>query len=263
MLVTNNCEDVTQIKLSRYPETTPVSAYLVDGLLVDTGLAYTAEELTGFLQARKVKTVVNTHYHEDHIGGNHLLHERLGIEFFAHKIAVERINQPAKLYPYQELVWGYPVPTRVNVIGESISTDLHRFEVIHTPGHSPDHICLLERERGWLFAGDLFHSTHPVVARPEEDQKQIIQSLRLVIDLKPRLLFTAPANVVAEPESVLDGTVQYLEQLGQKIRELHNRGLTPPEIRREIFGDEHPAAARTQEQFSHLNLILGFMKDGD
>jgi hypothetical protein len=38
MLVTNNCEDVTQIKLSRYPETTPVSAYLVDGLLVDTGL---------------------------------------------------------------------------------------------------------------------------------------------------------------------------------------------------------------------------------
>ena len=69
--------------------------------------------------------------------------------------------------------------------------------------------------------------------------------------------------MVAEPESVLDGTVQYLEQLGQKIRELHNRGLTPPEIRREIFGDEHPAAARTQEQFSHLNLILGFMKDGD
>ena len=30
------------------------------------------------------------------------------------------------------------------------------FQVIYTPGHSPDHICLFEHKHGWLFTGDLF-----------------------------------------------------------------------------------------------------------
>lgn len=263
MLSANNYGDVTQIKLSRYPETRIVSAYYVDGLLIDTGLAYTAEELTGFLQSQKIRAAVNTHYHEDHTGANYLLHEILGAQLFAHQLAIDRISQPAKLYPYQELVWGYPIPTQVQALDDSISTDSYHFEVIHTPEHSSGHICLFERNQGWLFTGDLFHSTHPIVARPEENQKQVIRSLRLVQRLKPRLLFTAPSNVVMEPDKILDETILYLEQLGQKVEELRQNGLTPIEMRQKIFGNEHHMTMRTQEQFSHLNLILGFMKGRD
>ena len=247
-----------QIKLSRRMGSTSVSTYLVDGLLIDSGLAYTSEELLDFLKTRKVKILVNTHYHEDHIGANYLLREKLGIELFAHRLAVEKINQRPKLYLYQEEVWGYPVPTKPEVIGDNVATDLFSFEVIHTPGHSPDHICLFERSRGWLFSGDLFHSTHPVVARPEENQWQILESLRLVKGLKPRILFTAPSDVVSEPEKVLDETVRYLEQLGKRIEDFNKKGLSSVEIRQEIFGEERPITAMTQEQFSSLNLILGF-----
>lgn len=263
MLIASEHEGVTRITLSRYPETTSVSVYLLDGLLVDTGLAYTAEELAAFLKTRDVAVVVNTHYHEDHIGGNYLLKERPGVELYGHGLAVDKINASAKLYPYQEQVWGYPVPTRVNVIGDSISTSSHRFEVIHTPGHSPDHICLFERSRGWLFAGDFFHSTHPGVARPEEDQRQIMESLRAVRALKPRMMFTAPSGVVAEPDKVLDETIAYMEELDRRIASYRSRGLSAVEIRQGIFRAEHPMAAMTQEQFSHLNLILGFLKDTD
>ena len=267
MIIATQYEEVTQIKMSRYPGFNPsysVCAYLVDGLLIDSGLAYTAEELTDFLKDKGVKTVVNTHYHEDHISANVLLKERYGVELLAHPLAVDRINRPAKLYPYQEEVWGYPTPSQVKAIGDSVSTPHFRFEVISTPGHCDDHICLFERSKGWLFTGDLWVNKHPNAARPEENQLQIIDSLKKVKDLMPRALFPSSRGnrVVADPVPVLEETIRYLEDVGQRVKELYDKGLSPEEIRQELFGDESPLAELTQQQFSSLNLVKSFLKGG-
>ncbi len=64
------------------------AAYLVDGLLIDTGCAFTAEELICFLREHEVKQVVNTHHHEDHVGANYLIQRELGLDIFAHATAV-------------------------------------------------------------------------------------------------------------------------------------------------------------------------------
>ena len=55
--------EVQQIRLSRYPDfpvATWVCAYLIDGLLIDTGPAYTAQELTAAMADRNLKLAVNT-----------------------------------------------------------------------------------------------------------------------------------------------------------------------------------------------------------
>ena len=39
---------------------------------------------------------------------------------------------------------------------EWLETPRFRFRVIHTPGHSADHIALYEPNRRWLFSGDLY-----------------------------------------------------------------------------------------------------------
>ena len=263
MLEAIQFEQVTQIKMSRYPDFRPVtSAYLLDGLLIDSGPAHTAEELTDFLKDREIRIVVNTHHHEHHIAANALLKERYGVELLAHPLAVNKINQPAILYPYQEDAWGYPIPSQVKEIGDSISTQHFRFEVIHTPGHDRDHICLFERKNGWLFTGDLFVGTRPNVVRPMDDVRQIIADLKKVKDLRPQILFPAPGSVRTEPVPVLERTIQYLEDLGHKVMELSNKGLSPTEIVQQIFGNEPPLAELTQQQFSSLNLVKSLLKTG-
>ncbi len=263
MIATQEFEEVLQIKLCRYTELIPaatVSAYLVDGLLIDSGPAHTAEELTDFLNDKLVRIVVNTHFHEDHIAANRFLQERYGVEIFAPPLSVDKINKPADLYPYQEEVWGYPVPSQVKPLGKSISTKTFLFEVIPTPGHDRDHVCLFERQKGLLFSGDLFVGTRPVVCRPMDDQWQILEDLKTIRELNPRILFPAPGNIIVEPGEKLNMVIAHLEDLGNKVEDLYKKGLNTSAIREQIFGEESPSAQRTQQQFSSENMVKSFLK---
>jgi len=255
--------EVLQIRMSRYPDFptgTWVCAYLVDGLLVDTGPAHTAEELPRFLNDRAVKVAVNTHFHEDHISANKFLQDAYGIDIYAHPLAIDKINKAAKLYPYQEEVWGYPVPSEVKPIGDHIDTESHRFEVIPTPGHDLDHICLFERKNSWLFTGDLYVTTKPVVCRPNDDMRQVISDLKKLQALNPHIIFPAPTHVVKDPAEKLDRLIAYLEELGARVEELYNNGMSIEQIRQEVFGEEGFIAEATQQQFSSLNLVKSFLK---
>jgi endoribonuclease LACTB2 len=262
MIATQQFEEVLQIKLCRYPEFLPgatVSTYLVDGLLIDSGPAHTAEELAEFLRDKTVKNAVNTHFHEDHIAANQYLQERYGVEIFAPPLSVDKINKPADLFPYQEEVWGYPIPSQVYPLGKGISTEKFSFMVISAPGHDRDHVCLFEPNHRWLFSGDLYVGTRPVICRPMDDQWQILEDLKTVRDLKPRILFPAPGNVLVEPREKLDKVIAHLEILGRQIAELHKTGLTIEAIRQQVFGEENPSAQRTQNQFSSENMVKSFL----
>ena len=255
--------EVLQIRMSRYPEFPSgmwVCAYLVDGLLIDTGMAHTAEEFTKFLKDKYLKVVVNTHFHEDHISGNKFLQDVYGIDIYAHPLAIDKINKPATLYPYQEEAWGYPVPSIVKPIGDHINTQNYRFEVIPTPGHDRDHVCLFEKTNGWLFTGDLYISTKPTACRPIDDMWQILADLENIQALNPQIIFPSPTHVVNDPAEKLDTLINYLEDLGNRIEELYIKGKSVEQIRQEFFGKEDLFAEMTQQQFSSLNLVRSFLK---
>ncbi|HBM75851.1 MAG TPA: MBL fold metallo-hydrolase, partial [Clostridiaceae bacterium] len=78
-------------------------------------------------------------------------------------------------FPKEFDINGYQIfqgnPTRILKDGDIIDFGNRHLAVIHTPGHSPGHICLYEIERGYLFSGDLIYkgcldafypSTNPV-----------------------------------------------------------------------------------------------------
>ncbi len=120
------------------------TAYWVDGLVIDTGCYYTLDEFIAALGDLRVKRIVNTHSHEDHVAGNAALSRISGAEILAHGAALPILENPSRnrLRPYQLVMWGKPAPSSASAIGEVLETDHHTFKVIWTPGHSPDHVCL-------------------------------------------------------------------------------------------------------------------------
>ena len=267
MIEIQTVEEITQIRMSREIEGKPaywVASYLVDGLLIDTGCSYTAGELMSYLEKHSPKWVANTHYHEDHIRANRLIQERFGIDIYAPPESVPLIGQPATLFPYQELVWGYPEPSEVQPIPRAIRTERFSFEVIETPGHSADHVALVERSKGWCFSGDIFAGEAVKFIRPEENMETTVASLERIATLETKrlVLFTSSGRIVENGRKALGECANYLRALSRKAKDLQAQGRSVQEILNALFGGEHPRAQRTNGQFTSENLIRSVLKMG-
>ena len=109
---------------------------------------------------------------------------------------------------YQELVWGSPDPSEVLPIPPVIQTDKFAFEIIKSPGHSADHIALIERSKGWCFSGDIFAGENLKFIRPEEDMGTMVVSQETLanLDTQRLILFTSSGRIVEDGRKALHPT---------------------------------------------------------
>ncbi|MCB2225572.1 MAG: MBL fold metallo-hydrolase [Desulfarculaceae bacterium] len=237
------------------------AAYLVDGLLIDSGCVHTAPELLEAVRPSGVKRVVNTHSHEDHIGGNALLAAELGVELLAPAGGLDYIagNAPP-IYPYQEMLWGKAPASRPAPLGELVNTPSYRFEVVPTPGHSSDSVVLWEPHEGWAFVGDLWLVPKPKTSRDFENNRQTMASLRKLRDLGPETLFTGLGDVVSGGVAALGRTIAWLEEQQGRIEYLAAQGVEPAEMVQRLYGGESVMHAFTQGQFCYENFVRSFLK---
>jgi len=268
MIEINEYGDVTQIKLSRELNGNAiywVAAYLVDGLLIDTGSNHTSDELIAFLKTRTIKQVVNTHYHEDHIGGNKKIQDTFGLDIFAHRESLPLINSRPHLYPYQEIAFGYPEPTEVKIVHDIIKTDKYKFMVMETPGHCKGHIVLMEMSEAWCFSGDIFARENIKFIRPEENLGEQIESLKKLISLAEDnlILFTAMGRIIENGKKALIECIENLSALEREVKKLAKQGKSVEEILTLIFGGEHSFSQLTNGQFSSLNLIKSLLEHSE
>lgn len=272
MLKTTSYGDVTRFDLGRtlfgrgrYWAT----AYMVDGMLVDTGCAFSAPELVETLAGTPPTRIVNTHTHEDHIGGNGpLQRQRDGLEILAHPLALPVLADPRgrqPLHPYRRVMWGWPEPSQGQPVsdGAMIETEHYRFQVIYTPGHSPDHICLYEPQQGWLFTGDLFVGGQDRALRGEYDIWGIITSLKRIAALPATTLYPGSARVRDNPMQVLEDKITYLEALGEKVQALYRQGRRVSEIVRALLGGPMLLEFITLGHFSRRRLVLSYLGMND
>lgn len=241
------------------------TAYLLDGLLIDSGCAHTAPELADALRASPLTHLVNTHTHEDHIGANGLLQrEHPSLQIFAHPLALSILSDPRgeqPLHPYRKVMWGWPEPCNASPLADEawIETEHHRFQVLYTPGHSLDHICLYEPERGWLFTGDLFVGGYDRALREGYDIWQIIASLKRIAALPSTVMFPGCARIRENPKGDLESKISYLEEFGAKVLDLHRKGWDGNAIVRALCGRPMLIELVTLGNFSRRHLVLSYL----
>jgi glyoxylase-like metal-dependent hydrolase (beta-lactamase superfamily II) len=193
--------------------------YLITGekraLLFDTGMGISDIKKTIAELTKLPIVVLNSHTHDDHVGGNWEFDTIYGMDtdFTRQNARGSRQDAQAEIAPgeicgnlpagfdpksYQTRPWKI---ARYIQDGERIDLGGRTIEVIATPGHTPDAISLLDRANKLLFTGDTYYPAPIWLFRPETDLDAYSRSIRHLADLTPQLKLVLGAhNVpVAQP----------------------------------------------------------------
>ncbi len=207
-------------------------AYLISGpkqsVLFDTGMGIgNLKALVTKLTAKPI-VVLNSHTHNDHIGDNWQFPYVFGMEtaFTKANMKVAREDAQAEIAPgqicgatpkgfdpktYETKAWHVSIPIH-DGFKINLGFGQRTLEVIATPGHTPDAICLLDRENGLLFTGDTYYPGPIWLYRPETDLDAYVASVKKLAALAPDLKMVLGAHnfPVAQP-SVLPKLVEAIE----------------------------------------------------
>lgn len=209
--------DADTFILSEYRHWEQAHCYLLLGcrraLLIDTGLGICGIDGPVAALTGKPVTAVATHIHWDHIGGH-----RFFPDFYAHSAELSWLNGgfPIPLHAVRAMVTdrcalpeGFDInayqlfqgkPTRVLADGDIIDLGGRVIQILHTPGHSPGHMCFWEPERGYLYSGDLAYQGTLFANYPSTDPEAYLNSLERVSQLPAKRVFPGHHGLDIRPE---------------------------------------------------------------
>jgi glyoxylase-like metal-dependent hydrolase (beta-lactamase superfamily II) len=130
---------------------------------------HSVEHILAVVGERRVRAIVCTHAHDDHVRVAPALREAVQAPILLHPDdrPLWELTHPAHLWDV-DLSDGLEVP----VAGSSLT-------VLHTPGHSPGSVCLLSPDLGCVFTGDtLFQGGPGATGRSFSDGVLIVESIR-------------------------------------------------------------------------------------
>jgi len=164
-----------------------VNAYLINAetlTLIDSGSPYAGPRVLRYIEElgrnpQELKRIVLTHSHVDHSGSARWLRRRTGARVLAHAGEAKKgrdgrnyvVPNAAGLIDLvvrflRKLLRARSVPLDGLVEDGQVLPVAGGLRVIHTPGHSPGHICLYLENQKVLFAGDLVLSNVGRLSRP-------------------------------------------------------------------------------------------------
>ena len=103
--------------------------------------------------------------------------------------------------------------------GETFRAGETSLFAVHTPGHAPDHFCLLDESTRDVYCGDLARIGGTVVipASRGGSLREYLASLERIRALQPRRLLPAHGTVVTDPQGLID---EYLAHRAARERQI-------------------------------------------
>jgi glyoxylase-like metal-dependent hydrolase (beta-lactamase superfamily II) len=211
--------------------------------LIDAGvgapahLAALADELAGQPLAR----VLVTHGHSDHASGAPALRGAWpGVEL-------------CRFGTSHEPGW------RMLHDGDRVHAGDATLEVIHTPGHAPDHVCFWNAASGDLFGGDLvlLETTVVIPAGHGGDLRAYLASLSRVAALEPVRIYPGHGPVIERPLDVIAGYIAHRRSRERQVIRCIEQGVRDPD---QIVDRIYPALPSHLRDAARMTIVAHLEK---
>ncbi|MEF8869151.1 MAG: MBL fold metallo-hydrolase [Haloarculaceae archaeon] len=269
------------------------SVYLFDDeepALVDAGAAASAEAITERMADCGVAPadldhLLLSHVHADHSGAASALVEAApDLDVYIHETTAPHLVDPSALIESSRRAMGEsfellgeqgPVPEG-NVVGvpdEGTTVDLgeHTLEMVHAPGHSPDHFAVWNPERRLLFAAECLgvyleraDAWFPPATLPNFDPDLLAETVDRLRELDPERIVLPHFGVWPDdPEAAFERAGTELRRFDERVLELYEASgsveATEDAVAEELL-DVSPPYEPTVERFYASLVTEGYLR---
>jgi hydroxyacylglutathione hydrolase len=207
-----------------YPSANMVLVAGLKPILIDTGFGSDVAETERLVRRvdqspQRLSLIVNTHYHSDHVGGNHVLQQRYGLSIAAHMWEAAMVNthdvEACSAVWLDQPVEAYHVDREL-IEGDEIDVGGAVLQVVHTPGHTLGHIALYEPREQVLICGDAVHANDVSWINPFREGAGALQRTMSTLDRIARLplqrMYSGHGPAVETPLASIDAARRRYEQ---------------------------------------------------
>ncbi|KAI8914181.1 lactamase, beta 2 [Gorgonomyces haynaldii] len=208
-------------------------------ILIDTGSGL--EEYKQLLhritkeEQIEISDIVVTHAHMDHIGGIE------DVKSLFPDCVLHKMHPPPGYQPLRD--------------AQVLKTEGATLRVVETPGHTSDHISLFLEEEESLFTGDCILGNGSTIF---EDLSVYLQSLRKLLDLKPKRLYCGHGVTVEDGMCKIQEYIQHRLDRELQILSLLDTPKTAQQLVKEIYSG-YPQGVQNAAMHSlqlHLRKLL-------
>ncbi|MGE0101578.1 MAG: MBL fold metallo-hydrolase [Blastocatellales bacterium] len=245
------------------PPATHTNCYIIGGdemVVIDPGSPYPDQQaildrnLERFIsEGRKIREILITHLHPDHIlGVNHLV-EKFNLPVAAHRLTAEAVGDQIPIDRYIE-------DGDLIELSEAKSGLTWRLRALWTPGHARGHLSFHEERTGTLITGDCVVGFGTVViAPPEGNMREYMNSLARYLEL-PKLTALMPGHgpVIADARNKIEEYIAHrLERETNIFKAVEAGAFTLPDIVERVYTDVPQAMHKLAEQsvLAHLEKL--------
>src|ERR1043166_6883759 len=251
-----------RVRTPTRPPATHTCCYLIhtpeELLIVDPGSPYDDEQQAlaecvddMIAEGRRVRAIVITHLHPDHIGGVNALKAHLGddVPVAAHPLTAEALVD----IHVDQLINDGDV---ITLAGDRPVT----LKALHTPGHARGHLCFHDADRGALLTGDNIVGVGSVLIDPPEGNMRVyldsLERMRALPNLS--VLFGGHGPAIATPYKKIGEYISHRLEREQNILQAVREGATDPkQIVAKVYTDVSPKAHAMAERavLAHLDKL--------
>lgn len=200
-----------------------------------------------------IRWILATHTHPDHSPA---------VARLARETGAETIGLPPPDGPHQDRSFR---PDRHPSDGEILVVDGRGLQILHTPGHASNHVCVFMADCGWLFTGDhIINGSTVVIDPPDGSMSDYLASLEKLRAFSLKAIAGGHGAVIESPYEAIDWLVEHRRRREAKVIDTlrDHPGTTTRELVTYVYEEIDPAIHGLAER-SLLAHLLKLEEDGD